>query len=736
MKGDATKKNSILIFIFLIPFFACIAIFVVLLSFMERNIRETQQLNFENLVIRLESDCDGLMRDASSLSLKQYYRKAYATNEFTSFEDETFYFLREYLGDVKSKYPFAERVVCILPGGFFVSNENADKNDFIFADIPQYDVGEEEFISSFSTNTVLKIRVYGGNFAIAYLNITAQSCDVRLAIFIDGTMFESYARSLCDFRRGGGFYIADESDVLLHGANEGEKFVTGSNLKSSVYHCLTSASGKTDITYYFYMSEYNYAPIKGLVWGISIPCILIAVFIGISLLLSTVKKRYIPLYELRRKINKRTIGNAEDMTDEEFRIRLDEILQSDSKIEEAVPTRALDKRQLINSLFSRLIKNLPLPENLQDICARYELDLENKKFNVAILESRTFSEIVHELEYDKLIAEKEKLYNARITLLKKHFAQFAGVYVVEEEEFSVIVLASEKTLTDEEITERIKTSAKNYQAEANKEFKLDATFSISMPVADIQKLNKAYKQARGVKDYAYLMGTENEIVVYSQIYGSKKLSPDLLIYKDLRDSIRLKEWKKAYDQILKIIDSEMTGIDSHELMIKLYSFVDRINTELVMATDYYQNDFVARLDVTNRLTSVRSVKEFRKTVGEIFGELMNYREGEEEGQNAWIPKVQEYIRKHYSDSELTVSFLADRFHFSLSYFSRVHKQETGYGVNEYIQEVRLDEAKVLLKQNKPVGEVALAVGYLDSRSLIRAFKLAFGDTPAQFKKKQ
>ena len=93
-----------------------------------------------------------------------------------------------------------------------------------------------------------------------------------------------------------------------------------------------------------------------------------------------------------------------------------------------------------------------------------------------------------------------------------------------------------------------------------------------------------------------------------------------------------------------------------------------------------------------------------------------------------------YIREHYTDPQLTAGYLAEQLEVHSSKLSREFKQRTGTGVLEYIGLIRLEAAKQLLAAGHTVGDTAVAVGYYNSRPLIRLFQEHEGITPSQYKK--
>ena len=95
----------------------------------------------------------------------------------------------------------------------------------------------------------------------------------------------------------------------------------------------------------------------------------------------------------------------------------------------------------------------------------------------------------------------------------------------------------------------------------------------------------------------------------------------------------------------------------------------------------------------------------------------------------------EYINRHYNE-ELSVNTLASKFFISPSYFSHLFKKNSGRGVIEYINEVRVSRAKGLLETtDTPIGDIALSVGFGDINYFSRKFKELTGVSPSEHRKR-
>jgi len=100
-----------------------------------------------------------------------------------------------------------------------------------------------------------------------------------------------------------------------------------------------------------------------------------------------------------------------------------------------------------------------------------------------------------------------------------------------------------------------------------------------------------------------------------------------------------------------------------------------------------------------------------------------------------IEHCQEWIAHHYAAPN-PVRGMQARSGLPERTFKRRFRAATGYTPIEYVQTLRIEEAKHELETgDAPVDEVAAAVGYQDSASFRRLFKRMTGVTPARYRQR-
>lgn len=97
--------------------------------------------------------------------------------------------------------------------------------------------------------------------------------------------------------------------------------------------------------------------------------------------------------------------------------------------------------------------------------------------------------------------------------------------------------------------------------------------------------------------------------------------------------------------------------------------------------------------------------------------------------------VLKHIQGHYKT--ITLNGLAERFHYEPSYLGKQIKAATGKNYTDIIRELRIAEAKRLLRATDlSVDEVAEQVGYTGRVHFFRSFRAAEGMTPGEYRKQK
>lgn len=105
-------------------------------------------------------------------------------------------------------------------------------------------------------------------------------------------------------------------------------------------------------------------------------------------------------------------------------------------------------------------------------------------------------------------------------------------------------------------------------------------------------------------------------------------------------------------------------------------------------------------------------------------------------ENVNIKNIIAYMNEHYREP-LTLTNVAQHFHFNPSYLSSYFSTHMKEGFSEYLNRVRIEEAsKLLVAGTAPISEISGIVGYSDHSYFCKVFKKMTGLSPSQFRRRQ
>ena len=86
-------------------------------------------------------------------------------------------------------------------------------------------------------------------------------------------------------------------------------------------------------------------------------------------------------------------------------------------------------------------------------------------------------------------------------------------------------------------------------------------------------------------------------------------------------------------------------------------------------------------------------------------------------------------------SSVSIARMAQELGYHRTYLTKLFHQEIGVSPVRYLQQLRMDRAKLLLLEPLSVEEVARSVGYADPLYFSKSFKKWFGMTPSEYRKR-
>ena len=188
---------------------------------------------------------------------------------------------------------------------------------------------------------------------------------------------------------------------------------------------------------------------------------------------------------------------------------------------------------------------------------------------------------------------------------------------------------------------------------------------------------------------------------------------------------------------IALLDIEMPGMNG----IELAKLLREKNPDciIIFITAYDKFDYAIEAMHIKAFDYLLKPWKEEKLTGLISEAIVNIKElslensANENLQESQKSAIKKYIKENYK-RDISAGDVAGILGYSDVYFSKIFKQLFDDTFINYLTKVRIDKAKVLLKDvGFNIKEVGASVGYTDSNYFTKVFKRAVGMSPSEYR---
>ena len=134
------------------------------------------------------------------------------------------------------------------------------------------------------------------------------------------------------------------------------------------------------------------------------------------------------------------------------------------------------------------------------------------------------------------------------------------------------------------------------------------------------------------------------------------------------------------------------------------------------------------------LKSLTSLESLDGVLAEILHHFIDYTfDFSEIVHSDTVYRIMDFVKSNYN-LKITMNHVANYVHLSNSHTGNLFHRETGMTVSAYINHVRIEKSKPLLKQSSvPIADIAFLCGFEDHSYFTRVFKKQTGMSPRRFR---
>lgn len=162
-----------------------------------------------------------------------------------------------------------------------------------------------------------------------------------------------------------------------------------------------------------------------------------------------------------------------------------------------------------------------------------------------------------------------------------------------------------------------------------------------------------------------------------------------------------------------------------DLQINLVKIMEFLEMEETQYKEYYL--LLEQNHNTNLLERIRITRN-------IYMQISQYVYEQKSKKAFDLAAITAYINLNFGDSSLSLTSAAEALQMNEGYLSGRFKQETGMNFSAYVEKVRMDKARELLRTgNMTIKEIAENTGYTSENSFCRAFKRVTGMSTSEWR---
>lgn len=277
--------------------------------------------------------------------------------------------------------------------------------------------------------------------------------------------------------------------------------------------------------------------------------------------------------------------------------------------------------------------------------------------------------------------------------------------------------------------------AEDIQAQVVKFQKMSPAIGISERQHSFQAISEAYEQARNAMKVA-LMNSSRRIVSYADITDAIGHENSRIMSQWVAEGVlegnaeEVNRWtEETVHRFMLDKDVSKTG----DLSVKCFEWMLEVQSCLAEKVDMEISHYL--LEFWEKAERCPTVDDLKRLLKDYLSELMQLVAGHQHPSppNYMIDKAKRIIDEKYGEA-ITLQSVADELSIHPVWLSRLFKKETGQNFLEYVTDIRIENAKIMLRNTSlKIYEIAEKIGYQEIQYFGKLFKKRTNMTPKEFR---
>lgn len=349
-----------------------------------------------------------------------------------------------------------------------------------------------------------------------------------------------------------------------------------------------------------------------------------------------------------------------------------------------------------------------------------------------------------------LIATERKQYIIKLMQLTSQILNNKFQYSILDVDSTTLIwfLQSTDAFSDSNIQplQYLKVSLDSFVTMCKSNLSFDATFLLYGKAVDWEDIGSSYEllnqyaisqlSVQGINSCGMIYGEAEEILTLIQRETSFHDSNIQKLMSELSSSFHLGDGDHFFDCLKQISDCGNKVKSMHYFpMIEIYQTLSLMFVSYI--TQYNLSEKIAPQIGLYPLYYIGDFSTWEESftyLGNLALVIFDLQSNEQvDKTKKLVASITNYITKHISEP-LTLTDISEYVNYNSSYVSRLFKQGMGISFSEYLNQVRMEKAKELLKStNETIETIAKKVGFYNPKYFHFVFKKAVNMSPRDYR---
>ncbi|OXS61700.1 hypothetical protein B1A99_03545 [Cohnella sp. CIP 111063] len=523
-------------------------------------------------------------------------------------------------------------------------------------------------------------------------------------------------------------HIQDGTGASLYSSGEGNSAEVMSRSRSSYLQWEFESGVQSGVAF-------GWLQFVSRLWGV---VGVAAIAVSLVYLLVITRRNYRPIERIVQQIqayqNHRQAGKGADKDEFAFiQKALERLIDQNSLYEEQVQEDRNARRK--QAFIQLLEREAPLSDKEhRKTLMRLDIPLAIEEAYVAVIEIDRYADF--ERKYGK--PEDQQLMKFALAQVLEEF------FVPEQppawaEWIRVNRLAVLQVRLPDSQGRHKESTFEDYRAWVEANLGLTVTIGIGSNVSRTEEIGKSYAEAAGVLRFKLALGG-------NRVHPHRELPTDRGLhthgYYPLINAVIQEfgtgnpEWPDTIQGLFARLSRDvMTNDDLLHLLQYFKNLLERMIEELPyelrsLWNEEMKAEWERAVGGDSMQTIARELAELCAQLHESYAELVR-----SNNNSRLVREIRQYIEDNYSNPELSLSHISDKYNLNGKYASQLFKEHTGVKFVDFVMNLRIEHAKRLLSDtNESINDISRLVGYEIPLSFGRTFKKLAGVTPSEYRK--